>query len=193
MAENNKPRFFNTTPSIIGPKATNVLEALYAFQEYIIANAVPGEKGDTGKGISSVEFIEYKEGNTIGSFKITYTDETTQTIDMPISTNMQVIKKVDYFNSKTPTRGDDFDFSLITGITIEGHYNDKQIFGSAVKQRTPYTTIVLIVFNEDYTFSGKILYARLNTNDKSIIIADSAIDVTEQCNFSMYCLVQGIN
>ena len=191
MAENNKPRFFNTTPSIIGPKATNVLEALYAFQEYIIANAVPGEKGDTGKGISSVEFIEYKEGNTIGSFKITYTDETTQTIDMPISTNLQVVKEVWYNKSKTPTIGDDFDFSKITGISITGTHNDNSVYGIALRQTQPYTQIILFELGATI----KLLIGNLDCNTKNIIIVDSVTesDITEQCSLDMYCLVQGIN
>lgn len=191
MAKNNKPRFFNTTPSIIGPKATNVLEALYAFQEYIIANAVPGEKGDTGKGISSVEFIEYKEGNTIGSFKITYTDKTTQTIDMPISTNLQVVKEVWYNKSKTPTRGDDFDFSKITGISITGKHNDNYVYGIALRQTQPYTTIILFEFGATI----KLLIGNLDCNTKNIIIGDrvTGTDITEQCSLDMYCLVQGIN
>ena len=188
MAENNKPRFFNTTPSIIGPKAINVLEALYAFQDYIIANAVQGEKGDTGKGISSVEFIEYKEGNTIGSFKITYTDETTQTIDMPISTNMQVVKKVWYSKSKTPTRGDDFNFSYITGISITGTHNDNDVYGIALKQTQPYTAIILFEYK-----TNKILIGNLDSITKSIIITDGENDITEQCDLYFYCLVQGIN
>ena len=193
MAENTKPRFFNTTPSIIGPKATNVLEALYAFQDYIIANAVQGEKGDTGKGISSVEFIEYKEGYTIGSFKITYTDETTQTIDIPISTNMQVVKTVEYNTSKTPTKGGDFDFSLITGISVQGTYNGNPVTGNAIKQPSPYTSFMLFVLNNDQSFSGKIIVGSLNTGNKNIGIYDNDTDVSEQCSLTIYCLVQGIN
>lgn len=193
MAENTKPRFFNTTPSIIGPKATNVLEALYDFQEYIIANAVKGEKGGTGKGISSVEFIEYKEGNTIGSFKITYTDETTQTIDIPISTNMQVVKNVWYNHSKTPTRGDDFDFSLITGLTISGHYNENTLYGIALRQTQPYTGLLVFEFNSKGNFSVKILFGNLDSNTKTIMLYDNGNDIMEQCDLTLYCLVQGIN
>lgn len=193
MAENNKPRFFNTTPSIIGPKASSVIEALYDFQDYIIANAVQGEKGDTGKGISSVEFIEYKEGNTIGSFKINYTDETTQIIDIPISTNMQITKTVQYEASETPTEGGDFDFSLITGISIQGEYNGNGVIGNAIKQKSPYTGFILFVLNNDNSFSGKFIIGSLNTGNKTLNIFDKDVDVTELCSLNMECLVQGIN
>lgn len=194
MAENNKPTFFDTTTSIIGPKAMSVIEKLYAFQDYIIANAVKGDTGATGKGIKSVEFVQYKETNTIGEFKIIYDDDSEQLIDIPISTNQQIVKNFKYENSETPTSGDfDFDFDKITSLTISCEYLNFVGIGTLVKQGRAYNTAIIPLLDSDFAPANKVLIFNLATGTKAIYLKDENTDVTLQCKVYINALVQGIN